>query len=184
LSDTDERLRDRCLAGDERAWQELVSRHLPRVLAFAMGFAGRRQAAEDVAQEIFTRLFRTLGAYDPARGSFEAWLMTMARHVAIDQYRRSREDRLREVPLVTDVASAGDEGPQRVERRQARELVMSGLRALPPELREPVVLCDLQGATYDDAAAALDVPLGTLKSRLNRARLELARRLRGRVGTA
>jgi RNA polymerase sigma-70 factor (ECF subfamily) len=184
LSDTDERLRDRCLAGDEGAWQELVTRHLPRVMALAMGFTGRRDTAEDVAQEVFTKLFRSLGAYDPARGSLEAWIMTVARNVAIDQYRRHREERLREMPLLVEPAVGEDAGPARVEQREARELVRSGLQALPPELREPILLCDIQGSSYEDAAAALSVPVGTLKSRLNRARLELARRLRDRRGAA
>jgi RNA polymerase sigma-70 factor (ECF subfamily) len=180
VSDTDERLRDRCLAGDEEAWGELVGRHLPRVMALAQGFTGRRDAAEDVAQEAFTKLFRSLGAYDPARGSFEAWIMTVARNVAIDQYRRHRDERLREMPLLVEPPTGDDAGPALVRRREARDLVRIGLQALPPELREPVVLCDIQGSSYEDAAVALSIPLGTLKSRLNRARLELARRLRDR----
>jgi RNA polymerase sigma factor (sigma-70 family) len=182
LSDSDERLRARCRAGDERAWSELVRRHLPPVYALALRFTGRPESAEDVAQEVFLKLHRSLGAYDPAAGSFGAWLMTMARHCSIDHYRRTREARLREAPLLFETPAAGEGTDAALKRREARELVLAGLAALPVELREPIELCDLRGASYEDAAAALDVPLGTLKSRLSRARLEMARRLRSRRG--
>ena len=181
MSDPDERLRARCRAGDERAWNELVRRHLPAVFALGLRFTGRREAAEDVAQEVFLKLHRSLGAYDPEGGSFDAWLMTMARHCAVDHYRRTRAAREHEAPLPADVAGDAGGAVRSLQQREARDLVASGLAALPADLREVVTLCDLQGASGDEAASALDIPVGTVKSRLSRARLELARRLRGRL---
>lgn len=158
VSDTDERLWARCRAGDEGAWHELVRRHLPDMLGLALRFTGRRAAAEGVAHEVFLKLQRSLDAHEPAGSSFLAGLTARARSRAIEEFRTHRGREL-DVPggLGTALASLG------------------------AELREPVVLCDLQGASHDEASAALDIPLGTLKSRLNRARLELARRLCGRA---
>jgi len=111
-----------------------------------------------------------------------AWITTTARNQAIDQYRRRRQERLRRVedPEIIDGTASGEEGPlPGLEREERVRLVHRGLRALPPDLRLPLILCDLQGLPYDEIATTLHLPLGTVKSRINRARLELAKRLLG-----
>ena len=109
--------------------------------------------------------------------------MAVARNHAIDRYRRQKDEHRRKAddPAVLDTVPSHDESPLRaLEREERVALVHRGLRALPKDLREPLILCDLQGLAYDEAAAALGVPLGTVKSRINRGRLELAKRLMAR----
>jgi RNA polymerase sigma-70 factor (ECF subfamily) len=180
LTTTDADLLPRCRGGDEAAWRELVQRHTRKVFGLAYRFTGRVDAAEDLTQEVFVKVYQTLGRYREADGPFGAWLMAVARNHAIDQYRRGRQERLRraEDPAILETVPAREEHPvASLERDERARLVHRGLRALPPELRQPLVLCDLQGLPYDEIAAILAIPLGTVKSRINRARLELAKRL-------
>ncbi len=168
----------RCRAGDEHAWGELVARHTRRVFNIAYRFTGRVEEAEDLTQEIFVKIYQNLGRYRVGDGALPAWIATVSRHAAIDRYRRRRDERLHDDPEVLALLPApGDTPAHAVERAETVRLVHAGLRALPRELREVLVLCDLQEASYDEAARLLGVPLGTVKSRLNRGRLELAKRL-------
>ena len=170
----------RCRQGDETAWRELVGRHTRRVFGIAYRFVGRVDEAEDLTQDIFVKVFQSLDRYRESDGAFSTWVGTVARNHAIDDYRRRREERARRIedPAVMDRVPAGEESVLRsLEREDQKQLVHRGLRALPVELREALILCDLQGLSYDEVAATLKIPLGTVKSRINRGRLELARRL-------
>jgi RNA polymerase sigma-70 factor, ECF subfamily len=180
LTDIEGDLVGRCRRGDETAWRELVARHTRRVFGIAYRFVGRVDEAEDLTQDIFVKVFQSLDRYRESDGAFSTWVGTVARNHAIDQYRRRREERARRIedPAVLDTVADGQESALRtLEREDVKRLVHRGLRALPPDLREPLVLCDLQGLSYDEVAAALQIPLGTVKSRINRGRVELARRL-------
>jgi len=180
LTDNEGDLVARCRRGDETAWRELVARHTRRVFGIAYRFVGRVDEAEDLTQDIFVKVFQSLDRYRESDGAFGTWVGTVARNHAIDQYRRRREERARRVedPAVLDAVPTGEESPLRsLERDDLKQLVHRGLRALPADLREAIVLCDLQGLSYDEVAATLQIPLGTVKSRINRGRLELARRL-------
>jgi RNA polymerase sigma-70 factor, ECF subfamily len=176
----DDGLLPRCRRGDEAAWRELVSRHTRRVFALAYRFTGRVDEAEDLTQEIFIKVYQTLDRYREGDGAFGGWLMAVSRNHAIDRYRQRRLDALKKAddPEVLDGMASGDEGPLRsLEREERVRLVHRGLRALPEDLRIPLILCDLQGLPYEEIAATLEVPLGTVKSRINRGRIELAKRL-------
>jgi RNA polymerase sigma-70 factor, ECF subfamily len=180
LNTTDADLLPGCRGGDEAAWRALVERYTRKVFGLAYRFTGRSDEAEDLTQEVFVKVYQTLHRYREQDGPFGAWLMAVARNHAIDNYRRGRQERLRrtEDPLVLETAPSLEEHPiAGIERDERSQLLHAGLRALPPDLRTPLVLCDLQGRSYDEIAAALGVPLGTVKSRINRARLELAKRL-------
>jgi RNA polymerase sigma-70 factor (ECF subfamily) len=181
--DVDADLLPRCRAGDEVAWRELVTRHTRRVFGLAYRFTGRVDEAEDLTQEVFVKVYQTLGRYRESDGPFGGWLMAVARNHAIDNYRRGKQERLRRTddPTLLEAMPARDEHPiAGLEREERARLVHSGLRALPPDLRLPLVLCDLQGRPYEEIASELGIPLGTVKSRINRARIELAKRLVGR----
>jgi len=183
LTDNDDDLLPRCRRGEEAAWRELVSRHTRRVFALAYRFTGRVDEAEDLVQEVFVKVYQMLDRYREDGGSLGGWIMAVARNHAIDRYRRRRQDALRrtEEPEVLDRMASNDLGPQRaLEREERVRLVHRGLRALPEDLRLPLILCDLQGLPYDEIAETLQIPLGTVKSRINRGRLELAKRLVGR----
>jgi len=180
LNTSDADLLPGCRGGDEAAWRALVERYTRKVFGLAYRFTGRAEEAEDLTQEVFVKVYQTLHRYRETDGPFGAWLMAVARNHAIDHYRRGRQERQRrsEDPLVLEMAASGEEHPVAgIEREERAKLVHKGLRALPPDLRAPLVMCDLQGLSYDEIAAALEVPLGTVKSRINRARLELAKRL-------
>lgn len=160
-----------------------MARHTRRVFSLAYRFTGRVDEAEDLTQEVFVKVYESLDQYRESDGAFGAWLGVVARHQAIDHYRRKRQERLRRVeePETVERAAADDEGPlAELERDERVRLVHRAVRALPSDLREPLVLCDLQGLPYDEIAATLTLPLGTVKSRINRARLELAKRLMAR----
>ncbi len=183
MNETDGERLERCRRGDEAAWRELVSLHTRRVFALAYRFSGRVDEAEDLTQDVFVKVYQALDRYQPAAGSFQAWLMAVARNHAIDHYRRRREERLRsddDQERLEALPARGEAQDQAVLREERARLVRRALRALPADLREAVVLCDLQGLPYEEIAQALAVPLGTIKSRINRGRIELARRLASR----
>jgi len=180
LNTTDADLLPGCRSGDEAAWRTLLERYTRKVFGLAYRFTGKAAEAEDLTQEVFVKVYQTLHRYRETDGPFGAWLMAVARNHAIDHYRRGRQERMRrtEDPLVLETAPSGGEHPiAELEREERAKLVHTGLRSLPADLRTPLVLCDLQGLSYDQIAGELQLPLGTVKSRINRARLELAKRL-------
>ena len=183
MTTTDVDLLPRCRGGDQAAWRELVALHTRKVFGLAYRFTGRVDEAEDLTQEVFVKVYQTLGRYRESDGPFGGWLMAVARNHAIDHYRRRKQERLRRAddPAILEGAPAREEHPMAgLEREERRHLVHSGLRALPPDLRVPLILRDLQELPYEAIASELGIPLGTVKSRINRARLELAKRLVGR----
>jgi RNA polymerase sigma-70 factor (ECF subfamily) len=180
LTDSDDGLLGRCRRGDEAAWQTLVSRHMRRVFCLAYRFTGRVDEAEDLSQDIFLKVFQNLSGFEGNEASFPAWLLTLARHQAIDHLRRGKAERGAVNPEVLETLPSRVEGPERrLEGVERAGLVHRGLRALPPELREVLILRDLEGLAYQELAETLALPIGTVKSRVNRGRLELARRLLG-----
>lgn len=183
--DLDHSLVERCLSGDATGWEELVRLHTRRVYGLCYRFVGRDSEAQDLTQEIFLRIFRSLKSYRSAEGSFVTWLTRLSRNLLIDNYRRTRQERLtdsieEQLPMVEVKESPAT--PARPDRalagREASEILQAGLAKLSPELRETVILRDLQEMEYREIAQVLKIPEGTVKSRLNRGRAELGRLLR------
>jgi RNA polymerase sigma-70 factor (ECF subfamily) len=174
---------DRCRAGDELAWEAFVRQFQGRLYAVASSYMATREEARDVAQEIFVRLYEKRRLWPPA-GDFLPWMFRTARNLCIDQLRRVKA-RPAGVDLSEEVLTAlpgGDRDPEsRSEASSAREAVWRGLRRLTSISREVIVLRDIQGLSLEEVSAVLKVPTGTIKSRSNRARLELARVL-GELG--
>ncbi|MBK5256891.1 MAG: sigma-70 family RNA polymerase sigma factor [Vicinamibacteria bacterium] len=171
----------RCLEGDGPAWETLVDKHRRRVFNIAYKFTGRHDRAEDLSQEIFLRIFRNLGKFDPD-ADFSKWLASVARNHCIDNYRSTRREQR---TLVDDgmafdqaVASGSTDPFRALQASEAKEFLRVGLATLPEKLREAVVLRDLKGLAYEEMAVRLSLPVGTVKSRINRGREELARALR------
>jgi len=176
---TDVGLIDRCLGNDNAAWEEIVARFRRRVFHIAYKFTGKHEAAEDLTQEIFFKVFKSLDKFH-RDADFSTWLSSVARHYCIDNYRASKRERevLVDDLIAFDRAPASSGNPQRtLEERDTKSLVRRGLDQLPPKLREAVVLRDLRGLSYQEMAERLDLPEGTVKSRINRGREELTRRL-------
>jgi RNA polymerase sigma factor (sigma-70 family) len=179
--DSDLELIKRCLKGEDAGWEALLQAHTHKIYSLCYRFTGRAGDAEDLTQEVFIKVFRTLGSYDPLQSKFSTWINRIARNHLVDHYRRTRNDRvtstLDEGMPIPDSTSRGH--PQsRVESRERREKLQAGLSSLSPDLREAVILRDLQDLDYAEIAQILDVPEGTVKSRINRGRLELARVLK------
>ena len=171
----------RCLRGEDAAWEALLQAHTHKIYSLCYRFTGRSDDAEDLTQEVFIKVFRTLKSYDPLQAKFATWVNRIARNHLVDHYRRTRSDRvtstLDEKMPIADGSLRGDPAG-RVESRESREKLQEGLSKLSPDLREAVILRDLQDLDYAEIAQVLDVPEGTVKSRINRGRLELARVLK------
>ena len=182
--DLDTQLVMRCLAGDEGAWEDLVKTHTRRVYSICFRFVGRDFEAQDLTQDVFLRLFRTLASFRAGQGSFTVWLSRMTRNLLIDNYRRTRQERItdsieEQLPMMEERSvGAGSRADGLLAGREASELLQGALQRLSPELRETVILRDLEEMEYKEIAETLGVPEGTVKSRLNRGRAELARILR------
>jgi RNA polymerase sigma factor (sigma-70 family) len=171
----------KCISGDNLAWENLLRAHSRKVYGLCYRFTGRAEEAEDLTQEVFIKIFQILTSFDPAQGSFSTWLNRIARNHLVDHYRRTKKDRVTssiddELPTLEEQPSAGSIEPvQHLEARERRELLQAALDKLSPDLREAVILRDLQDLDYIEIARVLEVPEGTVKSRINRGRLELAR---------
>ena len=175
-----------CLRGDGRSWEELVQRHTRRVYNLCYRFTGNAAAAEDLSQEVFLRVYRTLGSYRAAQGAFSTWLTSVTRNLLVDHYRRTRRDRLTDslddaMPNLEMRPSAARTPDKVAQAAELSEQLQRGLAQLSPELREAVILRDLHGLEYSEIRTVLEVPEGTVKSRINRGRIELARIL-GEMG--
>jgi len=169
-----------CLRGDGPSWEELVRRHTRRVYNLCYRFTGNAASAEDLSQEVFLRIFRTLGSYQAVHGAFPTWLTSVTRNLLVDHYRRTRRDRVTDsmedtMPQLEEKHSPMRAPDKLAEAAELSEQLQRGLARLSPELREAVILRDLQGLDYGEIRGVLQVPEGTVKSRINRGRIELAR---------
>ena len=181
--DADTQLVERCLRGDEVAWEDLVKVHSRRVYAISLRFTGNNHEAQDLTQEVFLRIFRTLKSFRAGEGSFQVWLTRLTRNLLIDHYRRSRLERASDsledqLPMLEEKTALSARADGMLAGREASEVLQAALQKLSPELRETVILRDLEEMEYREIANVLKVPEGTVKSRLNRGRAELARVLR------
>jgi len=177
----------RCLAEDATAWESIVRIHTRRVYNLCYRFTARRDEAEDLTQEVFLRVYRTLQSYDASHGPLAVWLHRVARNLLIDHYRATRKHRLA-VPLEDEMIhleqkeSAAPRPDRAVAQRELSAALEQALARLSPELREAVILRDLQGLDYREIAETLDIPEGTVKSRINRGRAELGKILKRHPG--
>jgi RNA polymerase sigma-70 factor, ECF subfamily len=182
--DPDSSVVARCLRGDDAAWEELVRVNSRKVYALCFRFTGSGSEAQDLTQEVFLRVFRTLSSFRSDEGSFATWLARVTRNLLIDNYRRTRQERVtdpiedRLAILENESASCAPRPDQAVAGREASEILQATLQRLSPDLREAVILRDLQEMEYREIAGVLGVPEGTVKSRINRGRAELARLLK------
>lgn len=177
--DPDAQLVQLCVRGHGPSWEVLVRRHTRRVFNLCYRFTGNSTTAEDLSQEVFLRVYRTLGSYQPEYGAFATWLTSVTRNLLVDHYRRTRRDQLTDsiddAPQAAEIHSPGRTPHQQAEAMELSTQVQMGLAKLSPELREAVILRDLQGMEYAEIRRVLQVPEGTVKSRINRGRIELAK---------
>ena len=178
----------RCITGDAVAWEEIVRTYNRRIYNICYRFAGSGDDAEDLTQEVFIKMYRTLTTYDHTKGAFATWVTTITRNLLVDHFRKGKQQRLTDsidatsehedaVPLSEQIQDQSAPPDARVRSREVGETVHAALGKLSPELREAVILRDLQDMDYKEIAVTLKVPEGTVKSRINRGRVELARLL-------
>jgi len=185
---------ERCLKGDSFAWTELVKAHHRRVYGLCFRFTGSATDAEDLTQEVFLKVYGNLAAFDLARGTFQTWITTMTRNLLVDHFRRSRAQRVTdsidsgwegdgdEVPLTQRLADHDRSPHDKAVQKEIEKMVQEALTKISPELREAVILRDLQDLDYKEIAQVLHIPEGTVKSRISRGRAELARLLERNKG--
>lgn len=182
MTSSDAELVQRCQQGDQQAWAEVVRQFSRRIYNLAYRFTMSHAAAEDLTQEVFIRVYRSLDQYDPSLGDLSNWLMRLARNLIIDDYRKRQRTPTDSSDDLADHEyhlPAASDSPQRTLERQERRLqVLAAINKLSPDLRECVILRDIEELTYQEIVDLLQIPEGTVKSRINRGRIELAKVLR------
>ena len=173
----------RCRAGDGAAWEEIVQNFSRRIYNLAYRFTSRADTAEDLTQEVFIRVYRSLDQYNPKQGDLQNWLMRLARNLIIDDYRkRQRAPQDEAADDLEDhqyhLRAAGNTVQREMERRELGVQVQGGIDKLSHDLRTCVILRDIEELSYQEIVDLLKIPEGTVKSRINRGRIELAKILR------
>jgi RNA polymerase sigma-70 factor (ECF subfamily) len=172
---------ERCLKGDQVAWGVIMDRHRRKVFNLAYKFVGRHDEAEDLTQDIFVKIFKALHTFD-RRANFQTWLISISRNLCIDHYRSVRKERAtmaRDVDASELTPASRERGPlAQLEQSDLKEIIRRAMSELPDALRIAVTLRDLQEYSYPEIADQLHLPEGTVKSRINRGRIELARQIR------
>ena len=173
----------RCRAGDGAAWEEIIQSYSRRVYNLAYRFTSRADSAEDLTQDVFVRVYRSLDQYNPKQGDLQNWLMRLARNLIIDDYRKRQ--RAPQDDIADDLEdhkyhlrSAQNSVQREMERRELGAQVQTGIDKLSPDLRTCVILRDIEELSYQEIVDLLKIPEGTVKSRINRGRIELAKILR------
>lgn len=176
-----ESLIQRCLTGDQIAWEQIVRQYWRKVFNVAYKFVGKHDEAEDLTQDIFFKIFKSLDTFD-RRANFQTWLISISRNLCIDHYRSVRKEREavdREVDAADLAPATPEPGPvAALEQRDRVALLKQAMSALPESLRTAVLMRDIQELSYQEIADRLRLPEGTVKSRINRGRTELARQIR------
>ena len=178
---TPDSLIEQCLAGDQLAWEQIVRQNWRKVFNVAYKFVGKHDEAEDLTQDIFLKIFKALKTFD-RRANFQTWIISISRNLCIDHYRSVRKERqtiARDVDSNDLQPATLERGPYaQAEHQDLRAQLRQALETLPITLRTAVVLRDLQELSYQEIADRLGLPEGTVKSRINRGRIELAHQLR------
>lgn len=178
----------RCMDGDSGAWAELVRAHHRRVYGLCYRFTGNSADAEDLTQDVFLKIYSNLASFDLTRGSLQVWITTMTRNLLVDNFRRTRNQRATdsldhgwdetdELRPIDRLQAQGPTPHEMAAKKELAKMVQQALAHVSPELREAVILRDLQDLDYKEIAQVLAIPEGTVKSRISRGRAELARLL-------
>jgi len=173
----------RAKAGDGAAWEDIVSSFSRRIFNLAYRFTSSPDAAQDLTPYVFIRGFRSSDQHDPKKWTHANWLMRLARNLIIDDYRhRQRNPQNSMADAVDDhqyhLRAAGTSAHREMERKELANQVQEGIDKLPEDLKTCVILRDIEELTYQEIVDVLKIPEGTVKSRINRGRIELAKILR------
>jgi RNA polymerase sigma-70 factor, ECF subfamily len=178
----------RCMDGDSGAWAEMVRTHHRRVYGLCYRFTGNGADAEDLTQDVFLKIYSNLASFDTTRGSLQVWITTMTRNLLVDNFRRTKNQRVtgsldegwdgtEELQPIDRLQAKGASQHEQAAQKELSAMVQNALAKVSVELREAVILRDLQDMDYKEIAQVLGIPEGTVKSRISRGRAELARLL-------
>lgn len=180
---SDVNLVNRCLEGDSQAWEVIVRANTGRLLNMGYQYIGSYAVAEELAQDVFLKVFQNLSSFHPETGSLKSWILRVGRNHIIDYYRAHKREKnvagseeLEVLDLSCDTKR--DTPFDNLYLSEKAEFLYSLLGMLSPELREAVILRDIEGLTYQEIAERIEIPVGTVKSRINRGRLELSGKMR------
>ncbi len=179
----DAKLVQRCVDGDSRAWDGLLRSYSGRLLNMAYRYTGNYSVAEELTQDIFLKVFQNLPSFRPESGSLQNWVMRVGRNLIIDHYRAHKKEKNVAGSEELEVLDFGDQSRsaspfESVAQGEKARFLQAGLERLSPELKEAVILRDIEGFAYLEIADMLGIPEGTVKSRINRGRIELAKVLK------
>jgi len=183
LQASDVNLVNRCLNGDSQAWEVIVTSYTGRLLNMGYRYLGSYAVAEELTQDIFLKVYQNLASFHPETGSLKSWIMKVGRNLIIDYYRAHRREKNvagSEELEVLDLDCSGklDSPFDNLYLREKAEYLHSLLGRISPELKEAVILRDIEGLSYQEISDRIDIPVGTVKSRINRGRIELANKMR------
>ncbi|MGI8783899.1 MAG: RNA polymerase sigma factor [Acidobacteriota bacterium] len=180
----DAKLVERCRSGEGSAWETLVRLYSQKLYNLSYRFTRRFDKAEELTQEIFLKVYQQLDAFDAGTGSLQNWILKVGRNLIIDNYRRTKWEKNvagSEALETLDFPMPSTRGPEvSLYDGERSGIILEGLERLTPELKEAVILRDLEELSYHEIADILEIPEGTVKSRINRGRIELARLLGSR----
>ena len=174
--------------GDSSAWAELVSAQHRRVYGLCYRFTGNPADAEDLTQDVFLKIYSNLSSFDTARGSLQVWITSLTRNLLVDNFRRTKNQRAtsslddgreaaEELKPIDRLTARGLSPHEAAAKNELAKMVQEALARVSVDLREAVILRDLQDMDYKEIACVLGIPEGTVKSRISRGRAELARLL-------
>ncbi len=191
IPDLDDELMQRCQAGDIQAFDELVTRHRVSLLSFASRVVGDRETAEDLVQETFIRMFRAIPRYKVGKAKFTTWMYRILSNLCKNELRnRGRRSQIvtKSPPengqndyqqIISRIPAAASSHPDcQLERKELHAMIEQAISELPPKYRIPLALRDIQDLSYEEIAKIVKIPMGTVKSRINRARQTLQERLK------
>ncbi len=183
MEESDAKLVQLCLSKDPLAWEQLIRTHGRKILNMAHRYTGNHAVAEELTQDIFLKVYQNLSRFASGRGSFQSWIMSVGRNHIVDYWRAHRREK-EEVPLdepgVPETKSTRIHPFKAMHTKEQGKLLESALQELPLELKEAVILRDIEDLTYHEIAELVNIPEGTVKSRINRGRVRLAGILRKR----
>ena len=183
MQESDAKLVERCLKGDARSWEGLLQMYSGRIFNMAYRYTGRYDVSEELTQDIFLKVYQNLSSYKPETGTLRNWIMRVGRNLIIDHYRATKKDKnvagSEELEVLDFTEHDQTLNPfENLYLKERAEFLIGGMQELTPELREAVMLRDVEGLTYNEIAEMLVIPDGTVKSRINRGRIELAKVLK------
>ena len=180
---SDVNLVNRCLEGDSQAWEIIVRTYTGRLLNMGYQYVGNYAVAEELTQDILLKVYQNLSSFHPETGSLKSWILRVGRNLIIDHYRAHKKEKnvagSEELEVLDLKCSNRKDTPfDNLYLSEKAEFLYSLLDKISPELKEAVILRDIQGLTYQEISERIEIPVGTVKSRINRGRIELSRKLR------